>query len=697
MALDNKISIKNTDVAFTFGLFGVVLLLVLPVSPLFMDLLLALSIGISLFILLIVVYVKDPSEFSVFPTLLLAITLFRLGLNVASTRLILLNGYAGTVIQSFGNFVVQGNYVVGAVVFLILVVINFMVITKGAGRIAEVAARFTLDALPGKQMSIDAELNAGTIDEELAVERRSKVQKEADFYGAMDGASKFVRGDAIAGILITFINIVGGIAIGVFQRNLEIDDALHKYTLLSIGDGLVSQIPALIVSVGAGILITRTSDGVDLGENIGRQLVVYPKAVLISGIMLLVFAVFPGMPFFPFICLSVFCFWGSRVLRRLNSEGGIACSDLKEGNSEESEKVSDLKNEFNDFSEYVEVEPCAIELGASLISAFSKNGESDLRFRINELRKKFARDLGVILPLISLKDNFELKPSEYNLLIQGKIVAKGSLYPDRFLVLNPNEDIADVGSIDAQEPVFGLDAKWVNAVDKRKVENKGYAPIDPFSVLITHLSEILSKYAYTLLEREDVQKIIDRVRERHPTLVNELIPDLVNVGIVHRVLQNLLKEKVPIKNVAQIFESITDYANITKDPDELSECVRSALGVYFVSAYESEAGYVVSLVLDSSLEEDLIKCVHKSQLKKQLAILPDLGHRLISEIDLFIDKFKERGLIPVLTVSSDLRAPIRDFLSHSFNDLVILSYNEVPSATRLEKIGIISAPTPVTT
>ena len=585
----------STDLAFIFGLFGAIVLLVIPVHKDLLSLLLVCSIAISLLILLTVIYVKDPPEFSVFPTLLLAVTLYRLGLNVASTRLILLDADAGSVIDAFGRFVVGGNYVVGAVVFLILVIINFVVITKGAGRIAEVTARFTLDAMPGKQMSIDAELNAGVITEFEATERRQRIQKDADFYGAMDGASKFVRGDAIASIFITAINVIGGILIGYFQKDFPMTQALQTYTILSIGDGLVSQVPAIIVSIAAGILVTRSSEESNLGEFVGRQLTIYPRAVAICGVMLLGFAFFLTATFWPFFILSVCCFITAYALKKRQEMAPPELEEIGEGHevpvaSAEGTAASGATpgqqaaagpSKESDAS-VIEQEVFALEVGYGLLILADRKKGGDLLDRITGARKNFTKEMGMLLPTIAVRDNIELEANEYRFLLRGKEMARSKVIPDHFLAMNVAGGEKKLDGTDMVEPVFGLPATWISEENRRDAEIAGFTVVDAASVLVTHLSDCLREVAHLILEREGVQRLIDLVKDKNPTLVGELLPDLVSVGVIQRVLQNLLREKISIKNLTLVLETIADVAPITKNPDDLSEQARRKLGMYFV-------------------------------------------------------------------------------------------------------------------
>ena len=695
----------NSDLGFIFGLFAAIFLLVVPIHKDLLSLLLVLSIGISLLILLTVVYIKEPPEFSVFPTILLAVTLYRLGLNVASTRLILLEGDAGSVIQSFGTFVVGGNYVVGSVIFLILVIINFVVITKGAGRIAEVTARFTLDAMPGKQMSIDAEMNAGIITEAQALKRREKIQKDADFYGAMDGASKFVRGDAVAGIFITAVNIIGGILIGYFQRDLLISDALQTYTVLSIGDGLVSQIPAIIVSIAAGILVTRSSDEANLGEFVGRQLTIYPRAIAIAGALLLAFSLFLSETFWPFFILAISCFGLSYYLKKkaesesnfeelpANSGGaGGAIEARPQGNTPaEPDSASGGEPVLSPMERAIEQEVFGLEMGYGLLVLAEKSKGGDLLERITGARTNFARDMGMLLPTIGVRDNIELEPNEYRFVLRGKEIARSSVMPERFLAMNMGQaDDSKLEGVPTVEPVFGIKAKWITDNDKRMAEVEGFTVVDPSSVLVTHLSDILKRFSYLILEREGTQRLIDLIKDKNPTLVSELLPDLVNVGIIQRTLQNLLRERISIKNLTLILETIADMAQITKNPDDLSEQTRKRLGMYFVKEYESSPNKLTSLTLEPRLEQMLMQRVKRSQFDVGLAMDPEITQGIIREIEPKISEMVNEGLTPLLVTSSELRLALRRFMEPSFPQLVILAFQEIPTETMIEPYAAIS-------
>ena len=698
---------KRADLLFTGGLFVTVLLLIMPIPTALLDLFLALNIGLSLLVLLAIVYVKDPPEFSSFPTLLLALTLFRLALNISSTRQVLVNGYAGQVIDAFGHFVIQGNYIVGAVVFLILVVINFVVITKGAGRIAEVSARFTLDALPGKQMAIDAELNAGIIDEVQATARRLKVQKEADFYGAMDGASKFVRGDAIAGIIITLVNVVGGFAIGVLQMGMSLGEALQKFTLLSIGDGLVSQIPALILSVGAGLLVTRASENNNLGTQLATQLLRYPRAIKIVAGMLLLFGLMPGMPMLPFLILAGIAGFIGRIIKDQESDGaqatGAAGAAGKAGKTSDGKAASDGNNSgaatapasppaTEDVRKLIEVDVFAIEIGYGLLNLANAKTGGDLLARVTGVRKTLAREKGIVVPPISVRDNLELEANDYRFLLRGKPLARGNLHPGRLLAMNVSASKVRLRGVPTREPVFNLDATWIDDAEKKTAEINGYTVVDPASVLITHLSETLKAHAHHLLGRQEVQSLVDHLKQSQPALVAELLPDLVTLGIIQRVLQNLLRENIAIVNLPLILEGIGDFASLSKNPDDLSELIRRRLGLYFVPEYECRPGVVRAATLDPRLEQWLGTKVQRSATDVGLALDPTTTRHLLEELNRRTSGLVGEGLPPILVVSSEVRLPLKRFFESSFPRLTVLAFQELPTATEIENAGIVTAP-----
>jgi len=686
--------LQRADLLFAFALFGTVLLLVLPVPPVLLDGLLALNVGLSLLVLLAIIYVKDPPEFSEFPTILLGLTLFRLALNISSTRQILIHGYAGEIINSFGHFAIQGNYIVGVVVFVILVVINFVVITKGAGRIAEVAARFTLDAMPGKQMAIDAELNAGIIDDVTATSRRLKIQKEADFYGAMDGASKFVRGDAVAGIMITLVNVVGGFAIGVFQMDLTLPESIQKFTLLSIGDGLVSQIPALIVSVGAGVLVTRASGTSNLGVQLAGQIFRYPRALGIAAAMLALFGLLPGMPVVPFFLLAALLGFMARTVKPPAEAAAPAAPAArpKGGRGKGAAPAPAPAAPADDVRKLTEMDVFAIEIGHGLLGLADPKSGGDLLARVTGARRTIAREKGIVVPPISVRDNLELEPTGYRFLLRGRPIARGQLMNGRWLAMNVTGSTVRLRGVVTREPVFNLEATWIDEAEKKTAELNGHTVVDAASVLITHLSECLKGQAHLLLGRQDVQALVDHLKETHPALVTELLPDLVNLGIIQRVLQNLLREHIAILNLPLILECIADFAALSKNPDDLAELARRRLGLYFVPEYECRPGVVKALTLDPRFEQALAGKIHRSPTELGLALDPATTRHLVDELNRRTVELAAQNLPVVVAVSTEIRLPLRRFLEPSFPRLSVLAFQEIPAPIEIENVGIIAPP-----
>lgn len=692
---------KNGDLALIVGLFGTILLLILPIPPFLLDTLLALSIAASLLVLLVILYLRDASDFSAFPTLLLFVTLFRLALNIASTRLILLDGYAGHIIEAFGNFVVRGNYVVGFVVFLILVLINFIVITKGAGRIAEVAARFTLDALPGKQMAIDAELNAGLITESDARERRRRLEQESDFYGAMDGASKFVRGDAIAAILITVINVLGGFAIGIMQKGMAVTEALQRFTILSIGDGLVSQIPALITSTAAGILITRATSRNDLGQDITRQLFFYPRAMMVLSGMLAAFSLMPGLPMLPFLILATSTGLLAYALKKHGItqapaaalESAAPGADAKKTPEKTAESASGTGGGDKDKLEaLLPLDALQIELGYGLVSLADNRKGGDLLERVTGVRRKFAQEMGVIVPAIRLCDNLQLNAHEYRFLLKANTVARGELMPGHWLAMNATASKTTLKGVPTVEPVFQLPATWIPDVERKNAEVAGYTVVDAASVLVTHLSETVKRHCHEILSRQDVQVLLDNLKLTHPTVVNELIPAQLNVGQVQRILQNLLAEGISIRNLAGILEKVGDHAGVTKNPDELSEHARKALGPQLARPYQLENGSLRAITIDPRLEQQIAQGVRQTATEVALVMEPKLARHVMDTLSKFVQQMLAAGHPPVVLCAPQIRLGFRRFFEGTFADLAVLSYAELPPRADIHSAATIPCP-----
>jgi flagellar biosynthesis protein FlhA len=690
--------LRYGDLWLVVALLGTILLLILPVAPAILDLLLTCSISISLLTLLVILYLRTPAEFTGFPTLLLFITLYRLGLNVAATRLILLNGYAGHIIQAFGNFVVQGNYVVGLVVFLILVLINFIVITKGAGRIAEVAARFTLDALPGKQMAIDAELNAGLINETEARSRRRVLEEESDFYGAMDGASKFVRGDAIAAILITLINIIGGFAIGIVQKGMTVSEALQHFTILSIGDGLVSQVPALITSTAAGILITRATARNDLGRELSRQLLVYPKALTILSVMLVILSIVPGLPMLPFLTLAIITGMLSYSIHKHGTPelgaaalAGAGGTYAKPGDGKSATRATGPEAKASDKLEsLLTLDTLQIELGYALVTLADTKKGGDLLDRVTGVRRNFAQEMGLLVPPIRLRDNLQLGTNEYRFLIKGNPVAQGQIMPGHWLAMNATNSKTTLKGIPTVEPVYQLPATWVTSVDRKSAEISGYTVVDAPSVLVTHLSETVRRRCHEILTRQDVQLLLDNLKQTNPAVVNELIPAQLSIGQVQRILQNLLAEGISIRNLAGILEKVGDYAAATKNPDELSEYARRALGSQITKPFQTEGGALRAITIDPRLEQQLTQGVRQSVSETALIIEPKLARHIIETLSKFVQQMISAGQQPVVLCAPQLRLAFRRFFENSFTDLAVLSYSEIPARMQVQNAAVIS-------
>ncbi len=687
---------RQGDLMLVVGMFGTILLLILPVPPLLLDLLLTVSIALSLLILLIILYVKEPADFTGFPTLLLFVTLFRLALNVASTRLILLDGYAGHIIEAFGNFVVKGNYVVGLVIFMILVLINFIVITKGAGRIAEVAARFTLDAMPGKQMAIDAELSAGIINESEARTRRRKVEQEADFYGAMDGASKFVRGDAIAAVLITLVNVLGGFAIGIIQKGMTVTESLSRFTLLSIGDGLVSQVPALIISTAAGMLVTRAASKNELGQELTKQLLFYPKALMILTGMLGVMAMVPGLPTFPFLVLAVVCGIVAQKLKRAGAipgsesevamkKDGKAAAPAAGGGATPQAPADKLETLLN-------VDSMQIELGYGLVALADTRKGGDLLERVTGVRRTFASEMGVIVPPIRLRDNLQLGANEYRFLLKGNAISRGELMPNYWLAMNATNSKVTLKGIPTVEPVFQLPATWITDVERKNAEVSGYTVVDAASVLVTHLSETVKRHCHEILSRQDVQQLLDNLKQTHPTVVNELVPGQLSVGQIQRILQNLLAEGISIRNLSVILERVSDFAAVTKNPDELSEHARRALGSQITKNFQMDNGALRAITLDPKLEQQISQGVRQSVNEVALMLDPKLARHIVDFLSKQIQKMLSTGQQPLVLCAPQIRLAFRRFFESTFAELAVLSYAEVPAKVDIQNAATIPSP-----
>jgi len=675
--------LAHSDLGVAIALLAMLVVMILPMPAFLLDLLLVLSLALSIGILLMSVYAAKPLDFSVFPTVLLFSTLFRLALNVASTRLVLLRGHegagaAGSVIETFGNLVVGGSYVVGAVVFALLIVINFVVITKGSGRVAEVAARFMLDSMPGKQMSIDADLNAGLITEDQARDRRRKVEQEADFYGAMDGASKFVRGDAIAGILITVINIVGGLSIGVLQRGLDVGKAAELYTIMTIGDGLVSQIPSLIVSTAAGIIVTRAASSENFSSEVARQILLQPRALSATAGILCLLGIIPGIPAFPFLAMaSVLGGFAWAVARAKAAETRVS----------EAESRRAVERAGAETSAPPEVDVLELQVGYGLVGSVEGEGKSELVDRIFQLRREFAKDLGVVVPKVRIKDNLELEPNAYAILIRGVAVGKGELISGHVLAMDPGGVVERVSGIETREPVFGLAAVWVHERARDKAQAAGYTVVDGPTIIATHMSEIIRRHAHELLGRQELQALIDNLKRTHPKVVEELIPTLLSLGAVLRVCQNLLREQVPIRDLASILECLANQAGSQKDPDALTENVRGALARTISHRLSGGGGEIEVLTFAPATEEAILRAYQRADGQGSLQLEPGVFERLVQQLQAAIEKTVFSAGSPVLLCHPLVRGPLRRLLERFVPGLNLISANEIALQIRVKAVG----------
>ena len=683
----DKLNFKSKfDIFAGFAILGIVLMIIIPLPPFALDILLSVNIALSVLILLLTLFSTNILQLSMFPTILLVTTLFRLGLNISSTRLILGQGYAGSVIESFGSFVVGGNYVVGVIIFLIIMIVQFVVITNGSGRVSEVSARFTLDAMPGKQMSIDADLGAGIIDEKTARKKRSELQQEVDFYGAMDGASKFVKGDAIAGIIVTIINVIGGIIIGVVMMDMSFGEAVQNFIRLTIGDGLVSQISALLISVSAGILVTKSSSEKNFGNLLGKQLTSAPVTIGMTGAVLLVLGFLPGLPKLSFFTLGA---------------GALATSFLL--NKEEKEKNEELEAVQNDVEEakpslemaedvssLINVEPIEVEIGYGLIPLADEANGGDLLQRIVSIRRQCAIDMGILVQPIRIRDNLQLNPNQCSIKIKGNVVATYDLMPTMLLCMNPMGGEIDIDGIRVKEPTFGLDALWINSDKAEEAELYGLTVVDPITILVTHLLEIIKSKAHELIGRQEVKLIIDSAKERYSAVVDELIPDLMTLGEVQKVLQNLLREKISIKDRVTILETLADNARNTKDIELLTEYVRMAMSRSICAGLVDETNSITVATLSLEVENIIGNSLQRSINGTYPAIDPDTTNKIFSSIQNTVESIHFNNNRTILLVSPKIRAPFRKLVDMVFPNITVLSLNEIPSDVQIKAQGIVN-------
>lgn len=678
--------IRSSDVILAGGVVAIIGMMILPLPTGLLDLLLVFNLSLALTILLVTMYTRRALDFSVFPSLLLIVTLLRLALNVSASRLILLQAHAGEVINAFGSFVVGGNYVVGVVIFIILVVIQFVVITNGAGRVAEVAARFTLDAMPGKQIGIDADLNAGIISEDQARTRRQEIQQEADFYGAMDGASKFVRGDAIAGIVIVLVNILGGFAIGVAQRGMDLSRAAQTYTILTVGDGLVTQIPALMVSTAAGILVTRAASTSHLGEDTLRQLISYPRMFAVSGGLLLAFSFVPGLPRLPFLLLGGLMVtiavmrWRSGPILAPAAVGaaGAPAGETAEG-SQQLQQLTSL----------LQVDPLEIEIGYDLIPLVDPQATDNLLDRIGRIRRQLATELGILVPTIRVRDNLQLDPTGYVVKLRDVGIASGNVYPNRSLALSSNGPLEPLEGIQTVEPAFGLAATWIPNDDRSRAELLGYTVVDPLGVLTTHLTEILRGQAPSLLGRQEVQKLINSVRADSPNLVDDLIPTMLTVAEVQQVLQGLLRERVSIRDLTLILEALMNRSRGSHDIEALSEIARQALGRSICNQFKDEEGVLHCVTLGPRAERAVGASIEQTERGTVVALEPQLAQAVVAQAVRQIETLMLQGKQPVLLCSSRVRLAVRRLTERSLASIPVLAYAEIPPEVQAVSEGLV--------
>lgn len=677
--------IRLQDLGVLAAVILIVLMMVIPLPPGVLDFLIFLNISLSLLILLVAMNTREPIEFAIFPSLLLLTTLFRLGLNVSTTRAILTDANAGKVVHTFGSFVIGGQPVVGFIVFLILVVIQFVVITKGAERVAEVAARFTLDAMPGKQMAIDADLNAGLITEAEARQRREKIDREADFYGAMDGASKFVKGDAIAGIVIFLINILGGFIIGMAIHGMPFTEALHTYTLLSVGDGLVSQIPALLISTATGIIVTRAASDGNLGQDVLRQILAYPKLLYVVAATIFALGLLTPIGLLTALPIAGLLALGGWRIRRA-AEGPETEETAVERQAErEAERLRSAES----VQQLLYVDPIEFEFGYGLIPLADTAQGGDLLDRVVMIRRQLALELGIIVPVVRIRDNIQLKPNEYVIKIRGNVVARGELMPDHYLAMSPGVDDPRVVGIETTEPAFGLPALWIDEAMKETAEQAGYTVVDPPSVVATHLTEVLKRHAHELLGRQETKALLDAVKEHAPAVVEELVPNVLSVGEIQRVLVKLLRERVSIRNLVTILETLADYGRYTKDPDILTEHVRQALSRQITRQHVQPGEPLVVATLDPETEKRIAESVQQTEYGSYVALDPEATQRFYRSVNEAVNQLLQSGRQPILLTAPGVRPYVRQLVERILPDVPVLSYAELEPNVEVRSVGVV--------
>ncbi len=679
--------------SFVLFVIFIVIAIIIPLPSWLLDFLILLNISLSLIILVMTMFIKEALEFSVFPTVLLLTTVLRLSLNVSTTRGILTSGYAGEVISAFGQFVMGGDAIVGFLIFIIIVLVNFIVITKGSERVSEVAARFTLDAMPGKQMAIDADLNAGIINEDEAKRRRSNIQREADFYGSMDGATKFVKGDAIMSIVTTLVNLIGGVIIGMVRGGGDFGTILNTYSLATVGDGLCSQIPALLISVATGMIVTRAASEDSLVNDIKSQFTAQPFVLMIAGIVMIVMMVIPGFPTAVCLILGVLLIVGSVLLNRNKKKmAELELAQRAKAESKEMEKIpndNDYYRDIDNVFKLLNVEPIEMEFGYSLLRLVDEKSGGNFIERVVIFRKQFALDMGMVIPSVRMTDNPEINPNQYIIKIKGEEVARGEILVDHYLALDSGDVTQQIEGIDTVEPAFGLPAKWISEDKKIMADVAGYTLIDPVSVMITHWSEIMKKYAFELLSRQDVNTMLDNVKKTNPIVVDDIIPKVISVGYLQKILANLLKEGIPIRDLETILETIGDHANVLKDMDIVTEYVRQSLKRTITHRF-AEANSLRVITLDTQIEDMIVSSVKKSDQGSYLAMPPDLIQRIVEASNREIDKIKDVIPTVIILTSPVVRIYYKKLTEQFIPNITVLSYSEIDSTAQIQAIGNIS-------
>lgn len=685
--IKKKRNLNYADVIVSFLVVSIIGLIIIPLPAVALDILIVINLAVAINILLITLFTRSVLEFTTFPTLLLITTMFKLGLNMSSTRLILTEGNGGSVIAAFANVVAGSNYIVGIILFIIIMVVQLVVVTNGAGRVSEVSARFTLDAMPGKQMAIDSDLNSGLVNEEQARSRRKDLQREADFYGSMDGASKFVKGDAIASIMITLINLIAGTIIFTMKGDLSITDALAQFGKLSIGDGLVSAIPSLLISIASGIIVTRSDNNSSFGLDISTDVVRYPILFRIVGVILLVLSIVPGFPFLPFLVIGIGMFIASVVIRQTEQKTAIR---KKEEEQKLAMKRKKKEQEEDESVSSFQVEPIAIEIGYGLISLVDSTVDNSLMSRIVAIRKQTARELGILVHPVRIRDNLYLESNDYSIKIKGNEVGAGQIYADKLMIISPDDEPFPFKGIPTKEPAFSIDAMWIDQKDKEAAEIQGFTIIEPLTVIATHLKEIIFGNAPELLGRQEVQKLLEGIKDENNVVIDELIPDVLRLGEVEKVLQNLLGEKIPINDLATILETLADFGSVTKDTEVLTEYVRQALRRTIATKYADDQKNIKVVTVHPKVEELITQSIQKTATGSYPVLKPDSVNQILEAINRVQQDFVLKNIEFVILTSPKIRLAFRKLVSFNFPNLSILSLNEVPNEISIETVGTIN-------